>query len=200
MVDPVNPDLLSDLARLAGRYPPEEWQRLIQWLEDASRRRDLALVLDELAAASTRRRARPSAKRHPARSQPVPKRIDVLRTSDPERAKVLEDLWRRLRGRELFPDMGSLRAFAETAGMKEFRPTKREQAITALLRHLIELPLAELRTTLARPVTSTAARTDEYERWVELILGRGEPPGTTSRGEQIARPSEPEASVDRDPD
>lgn len=115
-------------------------------------------------------------------------------------AKVLEDLWRRLRGRELFPDMGSLRAFAETAGMKEFRPTKREQAITALLRHLIELPLAELRTTLARPVTSTAARTDEYERWVELILGRGEPPGTTSRGEQIARPSEPEASVDRDPD
>ncbi|MCA1702066.1 MAG: hypothetical protein LC808_01855 [Actinobacteria bacterium] len=93
--------------------------------------------------------------------------------------------------------MASLRAFAETAGMKEFRPTKREQAITALLRHLVELPLAELRATLARPVPNAAARTDEYERWVELILGRGEPPGSTSPGEQIAHRSEPEASVDR---
>ncbi|MCA1702067.1 MAG: hypothetical protein LC808_01860 [Actinobacteria bacterium] len=95
MRDPINPDLLSDLARLAGRYPPEEWQLLIQWLEDPSRRRELALVLDELAAASTRRRARPSAERRPGRSQPVPKRIDVVRATDPDRATVLEDLWRQ---------------------------------------------------------------------------------------------------------
>lgn len=198
MRDPVDPDLLSDLARLAGRYPPEEWQLLIEWLEDPSRRRELVLVLDELAAASARRRTRRLAEGRPARSQPVPKRIDALRTSDPERATVLEDLWQRLCARELFPDMGSLRAFAETAGMKEFRPTKREQAITALLRYFIELPLAELRATLARPVPNAAARTDEYERWVKLILGREERPMLDRDGGQAPHgDAAPTADSDR---
>lgn len=168
----VNPGLLADLARLAGRYPPEDWRALIDWMEDPGRRRELALVLDELAAASRRRRDKSAADPASGRPPSVPQKIDALRATDPERAALLEDLWQRLRTRELFPDMGTLRAFAESVGMKGFRATKRDQAVAGVLRHLAELPRADLHAALARPVTNDASRSGEYERWVQLILGR----------------------------
>jgi hypothetical protein len=190
-VTELNPQLLADLARLASRYAPADWKAIVEALEDPERRQQVALVLDELAAASGRRRAGPEAPSSKSSGDTVARSIEKVRESDPERARLLEELLLRLRAAELLPDMESLRNFAEAVGMKSFRPAKREQAINHLLRYLAELSHLELESVLGVAASMDVTRVGDYERWVELILGRGSPDGTHGEPRASAEPTTP---------
>lgn len=172
----INPKLLTDLARLVSRYEPEDWAALSRLVQDKESRERLAALLDELAQASARQR---SGSRSQKSVSPinVRDRLTQLRETNPQRASVLNDLWMKLRSRELLPDMPSVRAFSEAIGMKTLVSRRRDQAISEIVEYLITLPDEELQTALSR----TTIRTDrkfgeEYEKWVTLILGRSPRP------------------------
>lgn len=172
----INPKLLADLARLVSRYEPEDWVALSRLVRDKDSRESLAVLLDELAQASARQRPR-------SRSQKSVSPINVrdqlaqLRENNSQRASVLNDLWMKLRSRELLADMPSVRAFSEAIGMKMLVSRRRDQAISEIVEYLIPLPDEELQTALSR-ATIRADRKfgEEYEKWVTLILGRSPSP------------------------
>jgi hypothetical protein len=171
----LNPKLVADLARLAARYPPRDWQCLIEYFEDDRRRAQLGALLRELAATS-RARTRDTSKgveRRPGRAPRVREALDRIRVTDPARANLLEDVWLKLRERELLPTMSTLRAFAEAAGFKGLTSAKREQAVTELMERLIDVPNDALESMTRHAVVEDRKLGEEYERWVQLILRRG---------------------------
>lgn len=172
----VNPKLISDIARLVGKYKPSDWQALANMVEDKDTRATLAALLDEFALASERHRERTT--RRPATSSTpgeVRDRLVKLREVDPTRADVLGDLWMKLRSRELLPDMPAVRAFSDAIGMKTLASSRREYAISEVVNYLAALPEDELQFALGRATLSADRRLgEEYKKWVALIL-RQEP-------------------------
>lgn len=172
----INPKLLADLARLVSRYEPEDWASLSRLVQDKDSRVRLAALLDELAQASARQR---SGTRSQKSVSPINVRdhLAQLRETNPQRASILNDLWMKLRSRELLPDMPSVRAFSEAIGMKTLVSRRRDQAISEIVKYLITLPDEELQTALSRATIRVDRKFgEEYEKWVALILGRSPRP------------------------
>lgn len=169
----INPKLIADLARLIGRYDPEDWTALSRLVQDQDSRAKLAAMLDEFADASARQRLKNRARAPARRTDPnIRDRLVELRASDPQRADVLNDLRMKLRSRELLPDMPSIRAFSQAVGMKTPVSSKRDQAISEIIEYLITLPDGALQTALSRATMIVDRKLgDEYEKWVTLILG-----------------------------
>lgn len=167
----LNPKLMSDLAQLAARYPPEDWERLIECLEDRRRSSQVSRLLRELAATSRARRGRStSSKRNPPRTPRLRETLARIRNEDPARADLFDEMWLKLRSRELLPTMATVRAFAEAVGLKGLESTKREQAVAELIERLIEMPSGDLEQMMRQTVVEDRELGDEYERWVHLIL------------------------------
>lgn len=169
MSNEINRDLIADLARLARRYPPEDWDALVRWLEDDTRRQQLSSLLHELSIAS--RRTTPLGRRE-KRPQSIGRLFGEMQSTEPAKAELLRDLHSNLLTRELLPTAASLREFTEIAGLKSINLRKREQAANQLIRQLANLRYDEIARALE--VTSSGPRDlgAEYERWVALILGR----------------------------
>jgi len=173
----VNPKLIADLARLAARYGPEDWKALSRLLKDEESRALVATMIDELAKASRRSRQRPNNRTARAVVRPTMRdRLAQLRQADPERADLLNDLWVRIRNRELLADMTSLRAFSEAIGMKTLLAGRHEQAASEVVQHLMSLPPEALGVALSRSTLKVDRELgDEYDQWVSLILNRDRP-------------------------
>jgi hypothetical protein len=183
-VTELNPKLLTDLARLAGKYKRKDWEQLAAWLDDERHREQLRALLIELGNASgTRRRSANRRGRKPSRTAKVRESVAKIRLTDPARADLLDDVWLKLRERELLPTMPAVRAFAEAMGAKGIASTRRDQAVTELMERLLELPTDTLEHRMRRTVVEDRELGEEYERWVRLILGR--PAGTAE--EETAR-------------
>ncbi|HWX87212.1 MAG TPA: hypothetical protein VNX67_03455 [Solirubrobacteraceae bacterium] len=175
----LNQKLLRDLANLASRYRPSDWERLAGWLENEERRKQVHTLLLELASVSQTRRKSPQ--RRAKRPGPTPRIREALtrvRLEDTARADLLEGIWLKLRERELLPTIAAMRAFAQAMGSKGIRSTRRDQAVTELMELLIALPADSLEKRMRKTVVEDRKLGEEYEEWVRLILGRA--PGTRS--------------------
>jgi hypothetical protein len=172
MNDP-NPKLLGDLARLAVKYRPKDWEQLAAWLEDEGQRERVRTLLLELALVSQARpkRTRRRAKR-PAPTSRVRVALTQVRAEDGARADLLEDIWVKLRERELLPTIASVRTFAQAMGSKGLQATRRDQAIPELMELLIALPGDSLEERMRQTVVEDRKLGEEYEEWARLILGR----------------------------
>jgi CDP-glycerol glycerophosphotransferase (TagB/SpsB family) len=172
----LNGKLIGDLGRLAAKYPSDDWRALLSALNDKESRDQVAALLEELISSSSRQGTRTV-----KQSSILPdlrERLEHLNKSEPDRARILNDLWLRLRSKELLPDMPSVRSFAENIGIKELTVKKREQAVPAIVLHLARLAQSDFDSTLASALGGRNADIDEdYGRWVEMILGSG-PSGT----------------------
>lgn len=167
----LNPKLMADLARLTARYPPEDWERLIECLEDRRRRGQVSRLLRELAATSRVRPGRSTGgKRSPPRTPRLRETLARIRTEDPARADLFDEMWLKLRRRELLPTMATVRAFAEAVGLKGLESSKREQAVAELIERLVEMPSGDLEQMMRQTVVEDRELGKEYERWVHLIL------------------------------
>jgi hypothetical protein len=164
-----NLKLVADLARLVAKYPAEEWNGLADFLRNPDSVATMADLADRLGSAS-RSRAKRSA--HAARLPGVREALKFLRSKDPAQADVLEDMWIRLRRRELMPEMRSVRVFAEAIGLKALEATRREQAVAEVMRHVLDLPPEQLAAALRHASAPDRVLSEEYGRWVDLILGR----------------------------
>ena len=164
----VNRDLIIDLAKLARRYEPEEWDALIEVLTDDIRRGEVVSVLVEIAGVS---RA-PGAGRK-IRQRPVHLVLDELEATDHQKASLLKGLRAKLLSRELLSSPSELRAFSEAAGLKEFtRSSKREQAVSELVRRLTDVTYERILSALEIATMEQRDPSEEYGSWVKFILGR----------------------------
>jgi ribonuclease D len=168
-----NKKLLSELARLAAKYKPKDWEELAAWLDDPQRRQTLQTLLHQLAAASgSSHRPAPRKKRKVSGVPKVRDELKKLRKKDADRADLLEDIWLKMRRRELLPTLATLRMFAEAMGAKGLRSTRRDQAVTELMELLIKMPSDSLEQRMREVAVQDRGLGDEYGRWVQLILGR----------------------------
>ena len=85
---------------------------------------------------------------------------------------MLEDIWVKLRERELLPTIAAVRAFAEAIGSKGIHSTRRDRAVTELMGLLVELRGDSLEQRMRETVVQDRKLGDEYEQWVQMILGR----------------------------
>ena len=171
--------MVSDLARLATKYRAKDWEELAEWIEDPRHREVFRHLLLDLAKAS---RVAPKSKmrkqqRKPSGAAKVREQLQRIRAEDQDRADLLEDVWLKLRQRELLPTLPALRAFTEALGFKDLKANRRDQAVTELMALLIELPEDSLDQKLrhaATVVVEDRSLGDEYQGWVRLILQRPE--------------------------
>jgi hypothetical protein len=173
MTEP-DPRLLVDLARLASKYKPKDWQALAAWLEDDHREK-LRALLHELTVASAegrpKRTARPRRRTQaPPRAPKVRETISELRLNDVHRADLLDEIWLKLRERELLPTIADVRAFAEAVGRKHLEATRRDQAVTELMEHLVGMAPDALEERMRDTLSSNRQLGEEYEQWVRFIL------------------------------
>lgn len=169
MNDDMNRDLLLDLARLARKYPPRDWQAILTWVQDDAHRARLAALLQQVLAAS--REVRPGQRRE-APPATIAALLETLLSEDQARAELLSDFWRKLLTRDVLPTPASLRLFAEVVSLKPPTSKKREQAVNDIIRQLAPLPLADLRAALEKASAASAGLGAEYQRWVSLIMTR----------------------------
>jgi hypothetical protein len=174
-----NLKLLSDLARLASKYDAKDWEQLAEWLDDPQHRDTLRSLLLDLAATSrgSRKASKKRRPRKPSRATVLREALAKIRIEDADRADLLEDIWLKLRQRELLPTVAAVRAFAEAMGSKGLSASRRDQAVTELMELLVELPGDSLEQKMRETVVEDRKLGDEYERWVRLILYRSEDPG-----------------------
>jgi len=176
--------LLKDIAAIAVRYKPAQWEALAEWLDDPARRGLVQQMLREFAAIS---REAPKPSRAKARTSKSPRRstvrgkIEALRREEPDRADLLEEVWIKLRERELLPTVTAVRSFAGLLGTKKITATRRDKAIDELMCVLLELNEDALEQRMREVVVEDRKLADEYSDWVRLILGR--PPGGLGSGE-----------------
>lgn len=163
----INMDLIYDLARLARKYTPEDWGDLLRLLNDDESRRQVINLLQEIREVSSTNRKR-SSKLH--KITRIPDLLKDVRAKDPEKGIILSEFWKRLRNHELLVKVSNIRMFANTIGLQDITATKRDQAIGELMRQLIALPTDKIEDALTKTTVEPRDFSEEYERWVSLIL------------------------------
>ena len=165
----INLQLVADLARLAHKYPPEDWESVLSYIREPDRAAELIALLENVTVVSRRKRSSGGTAKA-SRGPTVQHQLNDLETSDPELARTLNEVWSKLRSRELLPEMTMIRSFAENAGLKNITASRREQAIRELMEHLLKLPAESLAAALGKAAAADRNLQSEYARWVALIL------------------------------
>jgi hypothetical protein len=135
------------------------------------------VLLTEMALASheVKGKRKPTAgarKQPPSRIPLLREKIKQVRQTDPASADLLDEIWLKLRERELLPTIADVRAFAAVLGRKELAATRRDQAVTELMEHLAGMDPQRLQAEMRITLSSERRFGDEYERWVSLILNK----------------------------
>ena len=168
MTHQINPDLLSDLARLLRRYGPDEFAHFAAALKDDAFCRELGETFSKLAAIRVPQKASVG-KKQTSESSKHSQILAELQVNDPEKFGILDEFRRGVLARRLMPEASQLREFALQCGIKSPSRTTRERATNQLLRFLIGLSINELRTRLAN-IPQKRDSGEEYRRWVNFIL------------------------------
>jgi hypothetical protein len=143
--------------------------------------REFAEISSE-APRPARTRGRPKTRRTKGTERvSIRAEIDALRQQQPERADLLEEVWIKLRDRELLPTVTSIRSFASLLGTKKITATRRDRAIDELMRVLLELNEDALEQRMREVAVEDRNLGEEYSDWVRLILGRS--PGGAATGD-----------------
>jgi|tagenome__1003787_1003787.scaffolds.fasta_scaffold20985913_3 hypothetical protein len=167
----LNLKLLSDLARLAAAYEPADFEQLAALLDDRARRNQVRGVLLELAAVSCTRRTPAKARSgRPGAVARIRDGLATIRAEDPARGEFLDDIWTKLRNRELLPTLATVRAFADAIGSKGIASSRRDQAVAELMEQIIHLPGDTLEERMRHTIAEERDLGKEYDRWVQLIL------------------------------
>jgi hypothetical protein len=186
VIGPLNTELIADLARLARRYPPEDWETIVAWLDDESRRSQVTALLREISSLSKQVSAKgkkPKAAKGKEAEKALVERASIetlledMRQSEPERADLLSNFRRGLLSRELLPTPNSMRLFADAVGLERPASPRRERNLNQLMRQLTALSLTDLTAALENTSRTSRDLGGEYYQWVEQILRRKPPFG-----------------------
>lgn len=150
---------VAAIARLREEFTLDELQSALSKLHQAA----LTNVIDTKAAESRR-----------GKRKPVERSLALMRLekSDPTKFAYLAKLEKRLRSRELLPNASELLQFCRSVD-KDFYPRKkRDEAVSAVMMALSEMPLDDLEERVPQALeATTAGDTDAYHRLARELMG-----------------------------
>ena len=165
-------ELLTDIARLLKKHGPEPFEQLAQKFKEGRLVEDLLSILDTSARTGRRSRARLGEKRSPAtRKDGITELFQRLEKGDPEKAKVLRQLYHSLIGKTLLPTLRDIRYFADDNGLQPVKATSRDKAILPLLRDLASVPSDKISHMVSSVPCSEVEGGRTLEGWTGIILG-----------------------------
>ena len=169
--------LLVELAKLARRYGPEEFERLADVIGKPEFASSLSEILRQTARASrTHADSMGSTGDHPGPK--AGKRItmsallDRLREQQPEKFAIVSEIRQRLAEKRALPMLADVMIFAENHRYRLEGKRTRDQAVASLLRVLVDLPEKDLRQVLENLPTSPEEKSD-LRGWSDIIMNRG---------------------------
>ena len=171
------PSLVGEIGRLLVEYPEKDWRALANRLRERSLVEDVAAAIDDLLASDAKRRAK---RRTQARRRPREGVIERVARDDVAKAEKLSALKSRLAGKDKRPPLAHVRSFANSLGMKEELPSRRDQAVNQILQYLSAKTTGEIDDILNAAISPRQMEGEEYDRWVKLILGE-DPPSATEK-------------------
>ena len=163
--------LVSEVARLLVEYPEEDWNALVDRLRDRA-------FLEDLTAAIVDARevvAKVSEKAKQGRSGPRRSMLAEVARKDKEKAQILSKIKSRLSDRGRIVTLAGLRTFASSLGMKEELANRRSQAVNQIVRYLAGKTTDQIEAALHTSLPDQAREGQEFDRWVDLIIGSRSP-------------------------
>ena len=149
----VNPVLLFDLARVFGRYTPDEWRDLMLALQNPAFHDQLLYFVEQARRISDESRRRPA---------PSSRAAEL----EFRRAILINQIRSDLRSRPL----AELRELAAYLDLDADPRSKRDGLIKSIVRTLSTKTLAEIRKTASASLIDDTIGED-YDRWGRLIMG-----------------------------
>lgn len=167
--------LLYDIVKLLRKHGPDAFEALFQTITSGEFFRSLERILDETARAGKKARIErePSrSKKHAARS--VRTVLQDLTEQQPEKGRLLIDLYESLVAGRYLPKLRDIRNFAADVGLPPVKATSRAKAIDSLVRDLGDVPAEKLESVLSRAKRVEVADDRSLAGWSNVILqGRG---------------------------
>jgi hypothetical protein len=162
----LNNRLLADLAKLATRYPPEDFQRLAAVLANEEGLNTILTILRGAGQLSeTLRPKRTSTKTLAQRL------IAGFRDTDPQKYDILSGFLSASR-HGVFKRRDHLYAFATSLGIKVLPQTAASDVLAQVVEQLAALPLEGIKDKLQQSIGSERNFSAEYQQWARLILGQ----------------------------
>jgi aspartokinase len=170
----VNPELLLEVARLARKYPTGDWRNLLAVLKDDSSLKTLVELAETMSQPRTSKRLSIlSGDTHPTtRQAPVTTLLRKIGTENQEKAEVLKKFRTLAVSRQLFESTSDLRDFAISLGLKVSNNEDRERVTNDLIRMMSGMETSELTEKLSSFTVIKSNLSQDYERWVKIILGK----------------------------
>jgi hypothetical protein len=163
------PPLVAEIGRLLVEYPERDWRALADGLRDRALIEALAAAVDDAVELVEK------SKEKSKKERPKPRVNELARVAreDKSKAAVLFELKSRLMDKAKTATLADIRGFASVLGMKEELASRREQAANQIIHYLATRTTIEIEAALrtAEPVQKTTGQ--EFDRWVDLILGGG---------------------------
>jgi len=179
----VDLDLLVELIRVIQRYSRKDWQNLVEALKNDSTRARL-IELGELLSAPRIRKADSSATQKRKRRHRFPS-LPEIDSLDKAKLKILTGIHEGILDRRMFPSAKELREFAFSFGLKLPPKYSRERIASELVRYLANLPVNEIESRISEQQFARRDYGQEYENWVNFILGKKKTAKTEKRDERV---------------
>ena len=172
----VNPELLLEVARLARKYSADEWRNLLAALKDDSSLKTLVELAEIMSQPRTNKRlsAYPETSHQQVRQPPITVLLRKVGIDDPEKAEMLKKFRTLTLSKQLFVSVSDLRDFAISCGLKVSNSVDREKITNDLIRAMAGMKSAEVKEKLSSFSVHRSDLSQDYERWVKIILGNEE--------------------------
>ena len=174
MKQEVNRTLLKDLASLAVRHRPEEFEELARTLESGEFLTRMIEMLRQMAESSRRHpeiRASVKPGPSPTNANQLPSSLEYLRESDRDKYDLIHNFWKLLVSRELLPTPIDARTFAQQLGLPQFpKKTSRTAIYEALLKFLSAKSLEEIQNALREARSESVQHGVQLKDWADVIM------------------------------
>ena len=167
--------MVAEIGRLLVEYPEKDWQALAGRLRNPSLMDDVAAAIEEAAAMATKSVGKAKKVERKRRGNVLAQvaRHDILK------AEKLSALKLRLTDKRQGLPLAHIRGLANSLGMKEQLPSRRDQAVNQIVAYLAGKSTAEIDAVLSTAMPPPTRQGEEYDRWVNLILGKDDGRGHT---------------------
>jgi hypothetical protein len=173
MNEPVDLELLQDLAKLLRKHGPDAFEQLARRLENPEFINQLCIILSAGARAAREVGIAKRSTPHKTHS-PQDYRHSLLDQErlGPEKSALLVRLYDDLMAKTLLPTMQELRAFAVHSSLPPPTASVRHKAVVALLEALRERSLEELRQIVSHLPPPGGSNDRSLEHWAHIIFDK----------------------------
>ena len=161
------PTLIAEIGRLLVEYPEKDWKALADRMRDQVLMEEIAIAVDDALTITPKS----ATKKKRNRKKSLASLLAEVGREDEAKAKLLSDVMSQLNNKHQPVTLSFIRAFANSIGMKDEIASRREQAVNQIFNYLVKKTAAEIAADINKAVPSENRSGQEFDRWVNLILG-----------------------------